>query len=94
MIVQFFSDRAADRKAATRAEFERQRQIEEDTTQNPADLAREITFLEKMNENQDMWDQFQEFAFSCLGFFTFWVIGAVIFSRIEVGADFTWAVLN
>ncbi|KAG8985727.1 hypothetical protein FRB94_005465 [Tulasnella sp. JGI-2019a] len=83
MIIGFFADRAADRKARTRAEFERRRQVEEDKHQRPADLAREIHFLHTMNEEQDKRDQISEFIFSCGGFLTFWIIGALIFSRLE-----------
>lgn len=84
MLVAFFSSRSADRKARSRAKFERQRQIEEDKRQNPADLAREIEFLHQMNERQDFWDQLTEFAVSCFGFFAFWVVGAAIFMALEV----------
>lgn len=89
MIVSFFSERSASRKAQSRAEFERQRQAEENDKQNPADLAREIEFLQTMNSRQDMWDQLTEFSFSCLGFLIFWVVGGAIFSALEVLSPFS-----
>lgn len=88
VIVSYFDARSAARKATSRAAFERQRQIEEDKTQNPTDLKREIEFLERMNEHQDMWDQATEFVFSCLGFAAFWVVGAAIFQQLEVRHSF------
>lgn len=85
IIVTFFSHQAARRKAQSRARFERQRQIEEDNYENPADLDKEIEFLEQLNERHDMWDQVSEFFLSCFGFFAFWVVGGVIFKALEVG---------
>ncbi|KAG8863540.1 hypothetical protein FRB96_008280 [Tulasnella sp. 330] len=83
MIIGFFKDRSTERKARTRAEFERQRQIEEDKKQEPAELDKEIHFLHSMNEHQDKMDQVQEFIYSCAGFLAFWLVGAVIFSHLE-----------
>lgn len=88
IIVTFFSHQAARRKARSRDRFERQRQIEEDNYENPADLDKEIEFLERLNERQDMWDRISEFCLSCFGFFAFWVIGGVVFKALEVsGTD-------
>lgn len=89
IIVTFFSHRTARRKAESRARFESQRQIEEDKRQNPADLGKEIEFLEQLNERLDTLNQVSDFFLSCFGFFTFWVVGGVIFKALEVsGTDF------
>ena len=87
VIVRFFSARSAKRKAASRARLEHARQEDEDAKQDPADLPREIEFLEHLNGRQDAWDQAIEFALSFGGFLAFWFVGAAIFSAIEVCPD-------
>ncbi|EIN11143.1 voltage-gated potassium channel [Punctularia strigosozonata HHB-11173 SS5] len=83
MLVRFFSSRSAERKAKSRALYEKRRQEEEDKKQTPTDFAREIEFLQRLNERQDVVDQASEFALSLGGFLVFWFIGAVIFWAIE-----------
>ncbi|KAG9024722.1 hypothetical protein FRB95_011146 [Tulasnella sp. JGI-2019a] len=87
LIVGFFSDRAADRKAIARSEYERRRQKEEndlhERSGRPADIQREIQFLTEINERQDFRDEIQDFTLATVGFLTFWVVGAAVFSAIE-----------
>ncbi|KAF8321589.1 voltage-gated potassium channel [Clavulina sp. PMI_390] len=83
MIVSFFTSRAARRKAKSRALWERQRQIEEDEIQKSPDLLEEIDFLVKLNQRQDLDDQFSELGLSIVGFLVFWMIGACIFKATE-----------
>ncbi|KAG8850458.1 hypothetical protein FRB96_009703 [Tulasnella sp. 330] len=77
MIVGFFADSAADRKATSRAKYERQCQKEENERHRqdvrPADIQREIQFLTDINERQDLKDQVQDFTLATKGFLTFWV---------------------
>ena len=49
MIIEFFSLRAAKRKAQSRALLERERQVEQDKKQAPPNLLQEIEFLVEMN---------------------------------------------
>jgi potassium channel subfamily K len=60
-IVSFFSARSARRKEMSRAKYERERQEQEDSKQDPADLAEEMEFLENINSRQDLVDQAIEF---------------------------------
>lgn len=85
MIIGYFSDQSSDRKAVSRAEFERQRQEEENRQEEKPNLQREIAFLTEINEKQDFKDQVQEFTIATAGFAVFWLIGGAIFSAIEVG---------
>jgi potassium channel subfamily K len=61
MIVNFFSDRSAARKEKSRALYERERQEVEDQDQDPANLQKEIKFLDEINQRQDVKDQAAEF---------------------------------
>ncbi|KAG8868212.1 hypothetical protein FRB97_002622, partial [Tulasnella sp. 331] len=94
MIVGFFADSAADRKATSRAKYERQCQKEENERHRqdvrPADIQREIQFLTDINERQDLKDQVQDFTLATKGFLTFWVVGAAILSAIEMSG---WMVI-
>jgi potassium channel subfamily K len=99
MIVNFFSDRSAARKEKSRALYERERQEAEDKDQDPANLQKEIAFLNEINQKQDVQDQFLEFALvraylssqgmltdvpqSFAGFTVFWLIGGAIFMALE-----------
>lgn len=65
--------------------LEHARQQTEDKRQEPADLRREVEFLERLHEKQDVWDQAVELALTFSGFLAFWLVGAAIFSALEVG---------
>lgn len=84
LIISFFSSRADQRKAQSRALLERQRQMEQDKQQQVPDLLKEIDFLVSLNSRQDMNDHISELAFSVMGFLAFWLVGAAIFMGTEV----------
>ncbi|TDL28923.1 voltage-gated potassium channel [Rickenella mellea] len=83
IIASFFSAQAQAREDARRAEFEKERQAEEELKQDAPNLKREIEFLESLTKLEDRWKTVTSLGKNILGFLVFWSIGALIFSQTE-----------
>lgn len=84
MIVRFFSSRMASRHARRRVEFERKRHEEEESLAKAPDLERELLFLQDLYSSTSRWGKFEDLILNLTGFTVFWILGALIFSQIEV----------
>ena len=84
LLVRFFRSRVASRHAKRRYEYERRRQEEQDKIEKEPDLEHEIRFLRDLYRQTDHWKTLEDLALNSTGFIAFWVIGALIFSQIEV----------
>ncbi|KAI5115764.1 hypothetical protein M0805_001205 [Coniferiporia weirii] len=84
LIVRFFHARLAARHDRRHREFEKRRQEEEDALAHEPDLERELEFLRKLYTQSGKWKTAQDLSMNCVGFLVFWILGALIFSQIEV----------
>lgn len=84
MIVTFVSSRERTRRARRRAAYERMRQEDMDRRDGDTNLAKEMKFLHEMNESAYKLKIMRDLALNMSGFVLFWVLGAIIFSQIEV----------
>lgn len=87
LLVQFFRGRLAARRIERRREFEKRRQEQEDELEKEPNLEKELEFLRKLYDETDKGKMMQDLLTNCTGFVIFWVIGALIFSQIEVSAN-------
>lgn len=62
----------------------KRKQDQEDDLEKEPDLGKELRFLQHLYKETNKWDTVQDLSMNLLGFVTFWVIGAAIFSQIEV----------
>lgn len=85
LIVHFFRARLASRHAQTRREYEMRRQEKENELEGEPNLEAELQFLRNLYNERDNWKTVRDLLANGAGFMIFWVIGALIFSQIEVG---------
>ncbi|EJT99352.1 voltage-gated potassium channel [Dacryopinax primogenitus] len=83
ILITFFSNLHKERLARTRHKFERERRLAQKEQADPRSLEAEIQFLEELHKKRSWRDHATELGWSMGAFFTFWVTGAAIFSRIE-----------
>ncbi|KZO98463.1 voltage-gated potassium channel [Calocera viscosa TUFC12733] len=83
LLINFFSSVNKDKLHRSRLKFERQRRLAEEEQHDPRSLQAEIEFLEQLHRKRSWQDHAMELGWSLSMFLTFWLAGAVIFSRIE-----------
>lgn len=84
LLVRFFRSRVASRHANRRNKYERRRQDEQDKLEKEPDLEHELRFLRELYRQTNHWKTMEDLAMNSTGFVSFWIIGALIFSQIEV----------
>lgn len=84
MIVSFFSKRAETRSITRRARHEKKKQLLQDYSSQKPDLETEVRFLRQLNLSEEWYEVLEDLTIGLCGFVVFWVIGALMFSRIEV----------
>lgn len=84
MLVHYFSQRVAKQHANRRRRAAKLRQEEEDKLTNEPNLERELQFLAELYRSTNQHEAVKSLAVATVGFLTFWLIGALVFSRVEV----------
>lgn len=88
MFVRFFHQRVTSQHSKRRYEYERCRQEEQDELEKEPDLEHELMFLRNLYRKTDHLKTLEDLGLNITGFLAFWVIGALIFSQIEVNTIF------
>lgn len=81
-IIDFFSQRSLDLVQATKLHVERERRRKE-MTHDYIDLNQEIQLFEAQQKAEDNKEEMISLCYSLISFFTLWLIGALIFSKME-----------
>ena len=87
LIIRFFRERMASHNVERRHAFQRKRHEEESRLQEEPSLENELAFLRELYKETTQSKTIQDLASSVMGFLTFWVLGALIFSQIEVSTS-------
>jgi potassium channel subfamily K len=83
MIIGYFSAKSEARKDAWRREYEQARQRAHEKAHPQVDLQREMEFLRKTRQREDLISNAWDLFYSLLGMCAFWAIGAVLFHFME-----------
>jgi len=89
MIVSFFSNRIEAQAAERKVRFEREREEAARMSVREFDFDAEMRFLYQLHQTEDRWRLARDLSYNLSGFLFFWVIGALIFSQIEVSNSYT-----
>lgn len=84
MLVHYFSQRVSKQHANRRRKAAKLRQEEEDKLSDEPNLERELEFLGNLYRSTNEHDTLKSLTMAMFGFFAFWLIGALVFSRVEV----------
>lgn len=84
LIIRFFRDRLASHNTERIHAYQKKRHEEESKLEKEPNLESELAFLKELFEETSQGKAYQDLATSIAGFISFWLIGAVIFSQIEV----------
>jgi len=87
MLVYYFSKRITKQHANRRRRAAKLRQEEEDKLSNEPNLERELQFLTQLYRSTNEHENAKSLTVAMVGFLTFWLIGALVFSRVEVRVD-------
>ena len=77
----------ASHNVERRHALQRKRPEEESRPQEEPSLENELAFLRELYKETTQSKTIQDLASSVMGFLTFWVLGALIFSQIEVSTS-------
>jgi len=83
MLVHYFSQRVSKQHANRRRKAAKLRQEEEDKLSDEPNLERELEFLGNLYRSTNEHDTLKSLTMAMSGFFAFWLIGALVFSRVE-----------
>lgn len=84
MLVHYFSQRVSMQHANRRRRAAKLRQEEEDKLSKEPNLERELQFLAELYRSTNQHEAVKSLVVASVGFLTFWFIGALVFSRVEV----------
>jgi hypothetical protein len=84
MTARFFGERTRNMQEDWQRNIERRHHERRDAHNPTPDLTEELAFLEKIYRQVEMKEQLREISVSIAVFLTFWLIGAIIFWKIEV----------
>ena len=82
-IVGFFSARAIRRKVRWRAAYEKRSFTERDNMDPSDELVTEMEFLRQLAMQENAASRLYDLILSLVAFTTFWLLGAVVFSKAE-----------
>lgn len=81
-LIEFFGEKTLDIVQITKDHVQRE-EARKQAAMGAVDLNQEIVFLERVQRAEDNRDEMINLTYSVISFLTLWIIGALVFSRLE-----------